>query len=146
MCRKLPILLPFLLILANALSAAGYEAPPKAGDPVAEVGTFIDLADGQRLQLFIEDNQIVATFIDKDNLVMESPADSILFIVDDPGHKEDEWRTVLNRDGKVRLTSPRRLYGPYNFRARVIIRFTEGEPSSFPNVPIDLEKNLTPAS
>jgi hypothetical protein len=146
MCRKSIFLLSTLFILANALSAAVYEAPPKAGDPVVEAGTFIDLADGQRLQLFIEDQLIVAFFIDKDGLVMESPAESILFIVDDPGHKDDEWRTVLDLVDTVKLTSPRRLYGPYNFRGRVIIRFTEGEPSSFPNVPIDLEKNLTSAS
>lgn len=142
MCRKTIVLLSFLFILARVLDAAGYEEPPKAGDPVAEVGTFIDLADDQRLQLFVEDKQIVAYFIDKDGLVMESPADSILFIIDDPGHKDDEWRTVLTRDGDVKLTSPRRLFGPYFFRARVIIRFTDGEPSSFPYVPIDLDKNL----
>jgi len=144
MCRKTTLLLSFLLILANAVSAAVYESPPKAGDPVAEAGTFIDLADGQRLQLFVKDKQIVAYFIDKGGLVMKSPADSILFIVDDPGHREDEWRTVLNRQGDVKLTSPRRLYGPYTFRARVIIRFTEGEPSSFPNVPMNLDKNPQP--
>jgi hypothetical protein len=146
MCRKTAVLLSFLFILANALSAAGYEVPPKAGDPVVEVGTFIDLPDGERLQLFIEDKQIVAYFIDKDGLVMESPAESILFIVDDTRHRENKWRALLEVSDKVKLTSPRSLYGPYNFRARIIIRFTEGEPSSFANVPVNLEKNLQSAS
>lgn len=129
------------MILAG-LQAAVYEPPPKAGEPVVEAGSFIDLEDGGRLQLLIEDKQVVAYFVDPEGLLIPSPAESILFIIDDPGHRSDEWRTVLNPSGDLNLTSPRRLFGPYNFRARIIIRFKDGEHASFANVPIDLEKDL----
>jgi hypothetical protein len=119
---------------------AGDPEPPKAED----VGTFIDLQENLRLHLFVEENQVVAQFVDTEDHILAPPAESILFIVDDPGHREDEWRTVLKpEEGAQRLTSPRRLYGPYNFRSRIIIRFTDREPSAFTNHPVDLQRNLS---
>jgi len=134
--------LSLLFSVIPLLNGSAYESPPKADDPVVEAGHFIDLADGGRLQLFIDDKQIVAYFVSAEGLLVPSPAESILFIIDDPGHRSDEWRTVLTPQDSLKLTSPRRLFGPYDFRARVIIRYREGEPASFANVPVDLEKDL----
>lgn len=137
----LSCLLPFMAFAA-ALSAADpaqEPPPPKAGD----IGTFIEIGDDLRVQLYVEERKLMARFVDPEDTIVEAPVESILFIVDDPGHREDEWRTVLKPvDGESLFSSPRRLYGPYNFRARIIIRFTDREPSTFTNHSVDLQRNL----
>jgi len=138
-CISIPILL-LALFACTGLRANVYETPPKAEDPVVEAGSFIDLASGDRLQLFIDDKQVVACFVNADGFLIPSPAESLLFIIDDPQHRLDEWRTVLNKSGDIILTSPRRLFGPYDFRARIIIRYPGEKTESFANVAIDLEK------
>ena len=108
----------------------------------AEVGTFLPLEDGRRLQLFLEENQVFARFVDNANVILEGDAESILFIIDDINHREDEWRTVLKPlEEEALYSSPRRLHGPPTFRARIIIRFTDREPSSFTNVDLDLKSS-----
>lgn len=108
----------------------------------AEVGTFLPLEDGRRLQLFLEENQVFARFVDNANVILEGDAESILFIIDDTNHREDEWRTVLKPSEEEALySSPRRLHGPPTFRARIIIRFTERDPISLTNVALDLNSS-----
>lgn len=142
MHRFAVLLLTLCVFTLPARAAEPGSGPPEAGDPAADVGSFIDLEKDRQLQLFLEDHQVIACFVDPDGLIMESPADSILLIIDDPDHRKDEWRAVLKPVDDVRLTSPRRFYGPDTFRARIIIRFTEGEPASFSHVPLELERNL----
>jgi hypothetical protein len=137
---------PALILLLTAALLPAAEAP--TGDPeppkAEDIGTFTELQENLRLHLFVEGNRVVAQFVDSEDRILAPPAESILFIVDDPGHREDEWRTVLRpEEGTQRLTSPRRLYGPYNFRSRIIIRFTDREPSAFTNHPVDLQRNLS---
>lgn len=137
-----PLLLACFLLTAGRPAAMAYETPPQAGDPVQDIGTFVPLGNGLRLQLLLVDKAVVAYFIDAGDLILPAPADSILLVIDQPGHPSDEWRSVLSPDGPVKLASPRRLYGPSQFRARLIIRFTDAPPSSFTNVPLNLEKNM----
>ena len=116
--------------------------PPDDETVAADVGTFIPLEDGRRLQLFREENRIFARFVDHENVILEGDAESILFIIDDIHHREDKWRAVLKPlDETFLYSSPRRLYGPPTFRARIIIRFSDREPSSFTNVDLDLQSS-----
>ena len=136
MCRL------FSILLLAACAALPNLSAGKVGETVRDVGTFIDLEDGNRLQVYVEDNQIFACFVDAEDIIIASPAESIVFVVSDTRHKEEDWRTLLEPVDEAILTSSRRFHGPYDFRARIIIRFTEGEPSSFTNLPVDLEKNM----
>ncbi|MFO7726613.1 MAG: hypothetical protein R6V45_13840 [Oceanipulchritudo sp.] len=123
------------------LSLQGSRAVLPDDDTIAaEVGTFIPLEDGHRLQLFLEDHRLFARFVDEANVILEGEAESILFILDDPNHREDEWRTVLEPSEENDLySSPRHLYGPPTFRARIIIRFPDRDPVSLTNVDLDLK-------
>jgi hypothetical protein len=111
------------------------------GETAAPVGTFLELPDGNQLQLFVEDQRIVSYFVDSGNRVIPSMASSILLVITQPGHREDDWRSVLEPVDGVKLTSGRRIFGPYAFRARVIIRFTGGEPLAFHKASLNLEAN-----
>ena len=138
--RKISILTALFLFSLTALPGA--EESPAIGDPVEDIGTFIDVGEGIRLQLTLVNKQIVGYFVDANSQLVETPAKSILFIVDDTTHRDDEWRTVLEPISPVKLTSPRRFYGPPDFRAKIIIRFTDGDASTFPTTPLELERNL----
>jgi hypothetical protein len=132
----------FLFCFTTLLGAEEPVRAPAAGDPVEDIGTFIEAGNGLRLQILLQDKQIVAWFVNAEDQIVESPAESILFIVDDTTHRDDKWQTVLKPAGKVKLTSPKRFYGPPDFRAKIIIRFTDGEASTFPKTPLELERNL----
>ena len=107
------------------------------GDTYEEKGTLLNLPDGTRLQLFVEDNIVTAVFIDAAGLVIEPPAESILIVNDDALSKNQKWRTVLNPNGAV-MTGARKLYPPYDFRGMVIVRFSGAEPVSFHKVSLNL--------
>lgn len=141
--RTITLLSVALLFCCATLAGAAETAPaPAPGDPVEDIGTFIEAGNGLRLQLLLKDKQITAFFVDAGDQLVESPAESILFIIDDTTHRDDRWQTVLKPAGKVKLTSPLRFYGPPDFRAKIIIRFTDGEVSTFPKTPLELERNL----
>jgi hypothetical protein len=112
----------------------------EVGEKPEEAGTRVALPGDTKLQLAIEEKKIVATFIDAEGKVIESPAESMVLVVDQQGHKNDEIRTLMNSADKIRLVSSRTLFPPYDFRARVIIRFTDGTTRTFPYLSLDLAK------
>jgi len=102
---------------------------------VDKAGALVDLPDGLRLHLELSDKQIAAVVVDPENLAVDSDFESILLLVDNPGKPNDEWRTVLRPVGNTPVySSPRRLYPPYDFRLRIIIRFVEKDPLTFHHV------------
>ena len=107
------------------------------GDTYEQKGTLLNLPDGTRLQLFVDENVVTAVFIDTDDLVIEPPAESILIVNDDPLSKNQKWRTVLSPDGAV-MTGARKLYPPYDFRGMVIVRFSNADPIPFHKVSLNL--------
>jgi hypothetical protein len=117
---------------ASALPALEIE------QPAPETGHTIELQDLPALHLSINDNQLRAHFLNPENLVTAPPAESIVFIVDDPGHRNDEFRTVLRPAKDASLTSPRRLFPPYEFRIRLLIRLPGEETRILSNQKVDL--------
>ena len=69
-------------------------------------------------------------------------AKRIVFIVDDPGHKSDEWRSVLVPGEGACLVAPRALYPPYHYKTRIIIRYMDGTSESMANVMVSLDRNV----
>jgi hypothetical protein len=127
------------LLLAAVLNANELEV----GKPLDDIGHIQDLPDGNKLQLKIEDKRVFACFADSEGNVIESPANSVLLVVDDPGHRNDEIRILLKpEENGMTLTSKRILYPPYVFRTRVIIRFTDKDPKTFPYLLLELDRNV----
>jgi hypothetical protein len=122
--------------------AAEPETEPVVGDLVEDVGTFLELDNGLSLHLILKDKHIVADFVDAESKLVENPAESILFIVDDTTHRDDKWRTVLKPEGEIKLTSPLRFYGPPDFRAKIIVRFADGKVATLAKTPLELARNM----
>ena len=137
-------LIPIACLFAFTLLAGAAEpdAKPVAGDLMEDVGTFIDAGNGLRLQLTLEDKRLIAKFVDAEDKLVENPAGSILFIIDDTTHRDDKWRTVLKPSGEIELASPLRFFGPPKFRAKIIVRFADGNVSTFPKTPLELTRNM----
>jgi hypothetical protein len=131
MKRLLASLAAFLFFLFGSSFATAASTTPST----------IEVNDELKLTLEVTDNQLMAFFADTTGTEDTSSVDSIIFVVDDTGHRHDKWRAVLRLADNDRYTSPRRLYPPYKFRARLIIRFTDGETVSLPNLKLDLQKN-----
>ncbi|MGC9451850.1 MAG: hypothetical protein ACP5I4_10415 [Oceanipulchritudo sp.] len=123
----------FAAVLSNALAL-------EIGDEPEDKGTFLNLPDGGQLQLFVEENKILAYFIDAEGLIMRPPAESILFIIDDALSDKDTWRTVLS-PSDAKMVGSRLLYPPYSFRTKVIVRFADKDPVSFFRTSVDLARN-----
>lgn len=132
------------LVFSGLHGDAHAEAPLTVGDTAEDVGTFIELEGGDKVQFVIDTkaNKIVARFVDIDNVIIENPADSILFIIDDDPPRTGDWRTIMDPAENATLIGTRLLYPPYRFRAKIIIRFTGEDPSTFTNVLIELDRNL----
>ena len=136
MIRKVILMLVALvgyLPLAQAL---------EVGDTVEDVGAFLDLDGGQRLQLVIEEQKIVAHFVDAENLVVAPPASEIVFEVDHSGRRTDNWRTVLAAGEGASMTSGRILPPPYHLKVRIIIRFADGSTKTFARTFLNLSRNI----
>ena len=118
------------------------ESELAVGEEVEDTGTFLETRNDLMLQLVLKDKYVVATFVDAGNKIVENPAESILFIVDDTSHRDDNWRTVLKPDGDLQLISPLRFYGPPDFRAKIIVRYKEGKPETFARTPLELKRNM----
>ena len=110
------------------------------GETLDEAGTRVEMPDGSLMQMAINDKKIIVHFLDKEGKVIESPAASIVLVVDDVHSHNDEFRTIIQPAGDASLASARIIFPPYNFRARVIIRFTDGTTKTFPNLSLDLAK------
>ena len=133
---------PFLHFLIPLLTAAGLSFSATAaivGDPVPNGGTTIELENQPGLHLVVQDRHLVAHFVDAAGNAFPSPAESIIFVVDDPGHRHDDFRTLLRPGEDARLTSPRTLTPPYDFRIRLIIRMKEGDSVILSNERVDLD-------
>ena len=115
------------------------------GEPAPELGTILELKNGQRMQLLAEGMQVKAFFIDTEGKVAKTNADSIVLVIEDPGHKNDKWRGFLKKDNENGFVCTKRLYPPYEFRARIIVRFTDEDPISFAKKAIDLDKAVSQA-
>jgi hypothetical protein len=111
-------------------------------EPVEEIGTFVDLEDGQRLQLFVEEKKVTAHFVDAEGLVMESPAESVTVEIRDSGRRTDGWRIKLTPSQDAALVGARLLPPPYILKSRIIIRFTDGTTKTFPFVFLNLTKDM----
>lgn len=127
-----------VFVLALSLGPATVPAV-EVGEEIPSGGTTLELEGAPGLHLVVEDNKIVAHFPDAQGKALPSPAESIIFVVDDPGHRNDEFRTVLRKGADAGLTGPRSLYPPYSFRVRLIIRMEEGEPVILSNEKVDLD-------
>lgn len=121
----------------TGLAAASLQAL-QIDQPAPETGHTVELQDLPALHLSIEDNQLRAHFLSPQNLVTAPPAESIVFIVDDPGHRNDEFRTVLRPADDASLSSPRRLFPPYGFRIRLLIRLPDEDTRILSNLKVDL--------
>ncbi len=132
------LLTALLLLLVTATIAPATEV----GEPMKDMGTIRELENGLKLQLFVHENKLQACFIDAEGLVAESPAESILFVVDEPGHKSDKWRSVLVPGDDACLAAPRNLYPPYQYRSRIIVRYQDGTSESMANVLVHLDRNV----
>ena len=133
-----------LFISAAALMGAGDKPaePPKIGDTVEDVGTFLDLEGGERLQLVVENRKIVAYLVDPGDKIVAHGIDSILMEADTSSRRPDDFRTILHPDGEVRLVGTQSIYPPYQFRAKLIIRYKDCDPTTFPNYLLNLDRNL----
>jgi hypothetical protein len=131
-----------LFCFTPLLVAEESAATPAVGDPVEDVGTFLDVADGLRMQLTLVDKKIIANFVDAQNKLVESPAESILFIVQDSTSPEDKWRTILKPTDKIKLVSSLDFYALPNFRAKIIIRYTDKDALTFSRTPLELTRNM----
>ncbi len=125
-----------LMTIGSVLSAT------ELGETLKEEGTRIELPSGDFLQLSVEDMKVMGRFTDAEGLLIEPLADSIVIVVDQPGHKNDEWRTVISPTGENSLTSPRLLRPPYDFRARIIVRLSDGSVKTYPYEPLELDKGV----
>ncbi|NBD37345.1 MAG: hypothetical protein GVY10_02105 [Verrucomicrobia bacterium] len=126
--------------LAFALALGTATAPAvEVGEEVPSGGTTLELEGAPGLHLVVEERKVVAHFLDAQGNALLPPADSIIFVVDDPGHRNDDFRTVLRAGNDASLTGPRNLYPPYSFRVRLIIRMEEGEPVILSNEKVDLD-------
>jgi len=112
----------------------------KVGEPAGEVGTILELKNGQRVQIFVEEKQLHAYFIDAEGLVIESNGNSIVFVVDHLSHKNDKWRALLSPTEESGFTSSRKLFPPYEFRSRIIVRFSDEDPITLSKKAVDLDK------
>lgn len=132
-----------LCISACTLAGAGEQpaGPPKVGDLVEDVGTFLDLEGGERLQLVVEDRKIIATVVDAEDKIVAHDIESILLEADTSSRRADDFRTILHPDGEARLVGTQFIYPPYQFRAKLIIRFTDCDPTTFPNALLNLDRN-----
>ena len=90
--------------------------------------------------MFVQEMQLMAYFIDEEGLVTETNADSIVFVVDHSGHKNDKWRGLLKADEEGGFICARRLYPPYECRTRIIFRFKDEDTITLSTYPIDLDK------
>lgn len=129
-----------LILLISLVATSVWSAEEIVGEPLEEVGTRLDLPSGNKLQLAIDEKKVVGHFIDKDGNLIESPAESIVFVVDQSGHRNDKWRTVIKPVDAAKLTSTRSLVAPYSFKARLIIRFKDGSTKTLPNAFVELDK------
>ncbi len=115
----------------------------RPGEAVPDNGTLVDLPGrAERLHLCVEDQQVRARFVDAEGLLIEPPAESIVLEVNQPGHRHHRWRAFLQPGPDHTLTTALRLPAPYQFRARLIIRFGPDEIVTLPNVPLNLDRNL----
>lgn len=130
----------WILLLGLFVSVALAEEAPVIGEPLKEAGTRLELPDGNLLQVAIEDRNLVAYFVDSEGLLIESPANSIVFVVDQPGNRNDEWRTVIKPVDPAKLSSVRALTPPYKFKTRMIIRFKDGSTRTLANAFVELDK------
>jgi hypothetical protein len=127
-----------VLVLALGLGPATVPAV-EVGEKIPSGGTTLEAEGAPGLHLVVVDNKVVAHFPDAEGNALPSPAESIMFVVDDPGHRNDEFRTVLREGADAGLTGPRSLYPPYAFRVRLIIRMKEGDPVILSNEKVDLD-------
>jgi len=132
----------FFFLLAPCLNAEEENKPLEIGDTVEDVGTFVDLEGGEKLQLVLEGNDVVAHLVDAENVIIENEIESILFSVDDGDRRGDEFRTILRPAGEARLIGTQMISPPYQMRARIIIRYEDSDPTSMSRVQLDLERNL----
>lgn len=114
---------------------------PVIGEPLEEAGTRLELDDGNQLQLAIEERKLVGYFVDSNGLLLECPAESIVFEVDHPRNRNDKWRTVMKPVDIAKLTSPRGMAPPYKFKTRLIIRFKDGSTRTLANAFVELDKS-----
>ena len=135
---KLAFVSSLLLFLVIGTQLPGAEL----GEKLEEAGTRIQLPEGQYLQLTVEEMKVVGRFTDSEGLLIEPVAESIVIIVDQPGHKNDEWRTVIHPTGENSMSSSRLLRGPYSFRARIILRHPDGTTKTYPYQPLELDKGV----
>jgi hypothetical protein len=140
MRNSLYFLFAVLVSFSASTLMADETAEPELGKALQEMGTRIDLPGGNKLQLQIEERKIIGRFVDGEGLLIEPTAESILFIIDQPGHRNDEWRTILRVADNTKMAAPRSLTAPYRFRARLIIRFTDGTTKTIPNASLELDK------
>lgn len=128
----------FLLI--SLIATPSWAAEEIIGEPLEKAGTRLDMPDGTQLQLAVDESLVVGHFVDKEGNLIESPADSIIFVVEQKANPNDEWRTVIRLVDEAKLTSTRKLFPPFNMRARLIIRFKDGTTKTLPNAMLDLDK------
>ena len=114
----------------------------EVGEPVEDVGTFLDLPNEIRLQLVAKEQKVIAHFVDAESLVVESIAESIVVEITHSGRRTDRWRSLLKAGPGASMTSARVLPPPYQLKSKVIIRFTDGTSKTFPMVLLNLDKNL----
>jgi len=134
-------------LLALVLAALSPLQALEVGDPMEDKGTIISLDGGQSLQLMIDgDKKIAAYFFDDQGKAMESPAASIVFVVDHPGNKNDKYRTVLVQGPDAGMLGPRVLYTPYQLKVRLIIRLKDGDAKTIPYTQVQLDRNIAGAA
>ena len=130
---KLPLakaLLSLLLATTSPLVAA------QVGESIPEGGTLLEMPDGSSLHFQIDSLKIQAHFADSAGLVIEPKAEAV--IVEIKNTRNEGWRALLAPGEGAALTSPRTLTQPHLFRARIVVRFPDGETHTFPNALLDL--------
>jgi len=130
------------IALAMLLALASTAYSLEVGEPVEDVGSFLDLHDGLRLQLVAEEQKVIAHFVDADDIVVESLADSIVVEINHSGRRTDRWRSLLKTGPGASMVSGRLLPPPYQLKSKVIIRFTDGTTKTFPMTFLNLDRNL----
>ena len=128
------------ILLISLIASTSWAAEEIIGEPLEKAGTRLDLPGGDQLQLAIDEKMIVAHFVDSDGNLIESPASSIVFTVEQKASPNDKWRGMLNPVDEAKLASTRKLFPPYNFKARVIIRYKDGSVKTFANTYVELDK------
>ena len=125
-----------LALLAGSLLNCPTLLAAEAGEQLPEAGTSLDMPDGSRLNLQIEDLKVRAHFVDESGVVLVARSDSIVLEVKSGRNKG--WRTVLVPAEGAMLAGPRVMTAPHIFEARVIVRLKEGGTKTFPNALLDL--------